>query len=358
MVENEDRLKGTVNTLISEIDDLKSSCDSDVLKNSLQKLRSTHEQFRKVSLELSGWYDRNGSNASVTEVDDDRRNLYGEYKLAFNKINNRIKNLGSTPASSMLDPSEYRSEIGSNRFSQSDSVNSWLADAQNQPVIFNENVVTESNQNDTSGAVQQLVEIDMMPSSNVISSALNKVVGTNYVTCNNVVSSALNNVVGTNYVTCNKVVSSSLNNEFGILNVNETRASSIAQGLPFRSNISNDTITQFHEAGPNLNRLQLGPQLGVNYVNEEHNLINSNEAPYRSRNFLPEPVHEHRAHTFSRPVNGVISNHDHRARTSTVRWIEPPLDRSNIATNTHSSSVYPLPIASFDHSNPPVHNYE
>ena len=53
MVENEDRLKGTVNTLISEIDDLKSSCDSDVLKNCLQKLRSTHEQFRKVSLELS-----------------------------------------------------------------------------------------------------------------------------------------------------------------------------------------------------------------------------------------------------------------------------------------------------------------
>ena len=70
MVENEDRLKGILNALISEIDDLKSSCDSDILKNCLQELRSTHKQFRKVSLELSGWYDRNGSNASV---DDDRR---------------------------------------------------------------------------------------------------------------------------------------------------------------------------------------------------------------------------------------------------------------------------------------------
>ena len=85
LVETEDSLKLDINAQIRSVDELKLSCDPDMLKGATRNLRQIHDIHCKASLELSSWHDKNSSHSSVIEVDKDRRNLFQEYKLSHNK---------------------------------------------------------------------------------------------------------------------------------------------------------------------------------------------------------------------------------------------------------------------------------
>ena len=127
LIESEEYLKGVLYDNIREVDDLKSSCDEDLLRKTIRNLRETHEKFRRISLDLSIFYEKNGSFSSVTEIDEDRRNLFGEYKLSYNKLNNRVRELGLTSASTVGDPSEYCSHAGNTEAGVSKAVYDWLS---------------------------------------------------------------------------------------------------------------------------------------------------------------------------------------------------------------------------------------
>ena len=77
-----------------------------MLKSLTKKLKLAHQDFRNVSLELSRWYSKNGSHSNSSEVDEDRRAIFGEYKLVYGKLNDRISELGLVPGSSIGNPSE------------------------------------------------------------------------------------------------------------------------------------------------------------------------------------------------------------------------------------------------------------
>ena len=125
LVSSEERTKEILNVLICETDDIIVSSEECTLRNFMKKLKLAHQEFRKFSLELSTWYYKNGRHSSSSEVDDDRRATFSEYKLVYGKLNNRMSELGFELASSVGNPSE----AGLNKISvdvSDKSVSEWL----------------------------------------------------------------------------------------------------------------------------------------------------------------------------------------------------------------------------------------
>ena len=123
MIQTEERKRDFLNSLLLKAEEAKLSEDENELRLEMNKLKAAHNEFRKISLELSAWYDKNGSKTTSCEVDDDRRSIFGEFKLVYGKLNNRVKELGFSPGSSVGNPSECsRSFIDQGI----DSVNQWL----------------------------------------------------------------------------------------------------------------------------------------------------------------------------------------------------------------------------------------
>ena len=123
MMESEQNKKQFLNSLILESEEVKLSNDEDKLRSAMGRLRAAHNDFRKVSLELSAWYDKNGSKTSSCEIDEDRRSIFGEFKLVYGKLNNRLKELGYLPGSSIGNPSECSKSVLDRSIK---SVNEWL----------------------------------------------------------------------------------------------------------------------------------------------------------------------------------------------------------------------------------------
>ena len=98
--------RNSLNDLLSEVNEVKLSEVESELREYLKRLKKSHSDFRKASLDLSAWYDRNASHSSVVEVDDDRHQIQQEYKLSYSKLNNRLQELGFARCSSI---SEYSS---------------------------------------------------------------------------------------------------------------------------------------------------------------------------------------------------------------------------------------------------------
>ena len=100
--------KSILNRLLTEVDDISTSTDEKALKLFLRKLKESNNSFRAKSLGLSEWHRKNASSGACCEVNEERRHLYDEYRLAYRSINDRITELGFPPGSSVGDASEYR----------------------------------------------------------------------------------------------------------------------------------------------------------------------------------------------------------------------------------------------------------
>ena len=94
LVESEDQSKGALNRLIANVGEVKSSSDEATLRNYMRSLKEAHNAFRSFNLELSNWFDKNASHARSEEVDEERREIHGEYKLCYRKMNNRFRGIG------------------------------------------------------------------------------------------------------------------------------------------------------------------------------------------------------------------------------------------------------------------------
>ena len=102
-----DSSKSSLNALLCEADDILLLTDDNAMKSFLRKLKAANNSYREHSISLSNWYRRNGSHSSTAEINEDRRHLYDEYRLAYKSVNERITELGFVPGSSVGDPSEY-----------------------------------------------------------------------------------------------------------------------------------------------------------------------------------------------------------------------------------------------------------
>ena len=101
-----DSSKSSLNALLCEADDILLLTDDNAMKSFLRKLKAANNSYREHSISLSNWYRRNGSHSSTAEINEDRRHLYDEYRLAYKSVNERITELGFVPGSSVGDPSE------------------------------------------------------------------------------------------------------------------------------------------------------------------------------------------------------------------------------------------------------------
>ena len=116
LVENEDQTKGILNQLIANVSEVKSSSDEATLRNYMRSLKEAHNKFRAVNLELSNWYDKNASHTRSEEVDDERHQIHGEYKLCYRKLNNRLEELGFDCGSTVTDTATQK-DLTQNRVS-------------------------------------------------------------------------------------------------------------------------------------------------------------------------------------------------------------------------------------------------
>ena len=111
--------RSLLNQLLAEVDDVAVSTDDNALKSFLRKLKDANNSFRANSIGLSSWYSKTASSSSMAEVNEERRHLYDEYRLAYRSINDRITQLGFPPGSSVGDASEYNADV-------TPKVNDWF----------------------------------------------------------------------------------------------------------------------------------------------------------------------------------------------------------------------------------------
>ena len=140
-------------TLIQGVDGLLEVDDVSVLKEHAKQLKNTHDEYRNWSLTASTNEYEKGGIAKSKEIDEDRSELYGEFKLSYRRLNNRIESLGRTPLSSVVDPSEYDDKFGT-----PSSVRDWL---QNQPEDSNKTLVASELGNDNYGGNEQAYNINI-----------------------------------------------------------------------------------------------------------------------------------------------------------------------------------------------------
>ena len=141
LLNNEETTRFSIKTLTSQVDEIILSSDEKSLRNYLSKLKESNYKYRSASIELSTWYRKNASQARVAEVNEERRDLYEEYRLAYKSVNERIIDLGLPAGSSVSDVSEYREAPS--------RVSEWLNEPDKHPIGCIQNDISDVNQSTT-----------------------------------------------------------------------------------------------------------------------------------------------------------------------------------------------------------------
>ena len=138
----------------------------------IRNLKELSNKYRSINLELIDYYALNNFHTEASELDEERRFLHAEVKVALFKLNNNLRELNTTSALSVANPNDanYPKSVGQRVQNVDDFFNipymfeqniGAMQENNNQSISRNNNAVSRSP------VVNSNVNIAVLPVNNV-----------------------------------------------------------------------------------------------------------------------------------------------------------------------------------------------